>query len=426
MSASKIRVVHISTFSRGGAAVAAHRIHSALLKNGIDSQFVIPGKNLNINLTCYPQLPSDNSPISFVKKLSDKIKWRLQYHLNIIFDKREFFLKNFDNIRSKLECENATMPFSNSNILTNPTIQNADIIHLHWIAGFLDYPSFFKDNVKPVVWTLHDMNPLQGLYHYKGDEQINEAISSDLNKNILAVKQQAVRNRKSNLSVVSPSMSLLKETLKNKAFKKARSYHIPNTLDTQLFSPDLEITIKNSLNISKENTVLLFVSQHVENHRKGFDILVKALNNLKNQKLTLLTIGDSDDFKIDGLDVRFLGSIEDDTLLRKYYSLADAFIIPSREDNLPNVMLEAMACGTPVLSFNVGGMIETITNGFNGLKADKVSAEELVKVINEFIKTKENYNPQAIRNFALENFSENIIAEKYIEVYKSVIANREL
>jgi glycosyltransferase involved in cell wall biosynthesis len=116
-----------------------------------------------------------------------------------------------------------------------------------------------------------------------------------------------------------------------------------------------------------------------------------------------------------------LGNINEDTLLRDYYSVADAFVMPSREDNLPNVIVEAMACGTPVLSFNVGGMAEIIRDGFNGLKAYKTEPKALSNIMNKFIETKKEYSSRLIRNYALENFSNSIVAEKYKQVYQSAL-----
>jgi len=137
-----------------------------------------------------------------------------------------------------------------------------------------------------------------------------------------------------------------------------------------------------------------------------------------------LVIGSTEQLEIPWADVRLLGPVSDDNLLNRYYSLADAFIIPSREDNLPNVLLEAMACGTPVISFNVGGMSEIIVDGFNGLKASSIDSNALLKAIDCFIKTKTLYKSEDIRNFALNNFSNKIIAGKYIDLYGSILGEQ--
>jgi glycosyltransferase involved in cell wall biosynthesis len=84
-------------------------------------------------------------------------------------------------------------------------------------------------------------------------------------------------------------------------------------------------------------------------------------------------------------------------------------------------MLESLACGTPVISFNEGGMGETIQDALNGIKAKKVEAEELAIAIERFLKNKRNFSTDAIRNLALDNFSEKIIAAKYKAVYQDIL-----
>ena len=413
MPGSIIKVVHISTSSGGGAGTAAYRIHEALLANGVYSNFIYvhtADKHLQSGIRLKQQ-----------HNLSDKIMWRLKKYFKVFPDKRKYFNNLLNRIRPMLKCEMASIPFSAYNILKDPNVQDADIIHLHWVAEMLDYPSFFQNNKKPVVWTLHDMNPFKGVFHYEQDEKKNKNISNWLDNKILKIKQKLIHESKHDIKVVSPSQWLLKKAIESNVFKNIEGHCIRYALDTEIFSPNNGNNLRERFKIPEKNIVFLFVAQSVGIYRKGFDLLIEALKDLKTNTVTLLVIGNDDNLEIPGLDIRTLGNINDDALLRDYYSFADAFIIPSREDNLPNVMLEAMACGTPVLSFNVGGMAEIIRDGFNGLKAYKTEPEALLNIMNEFIKTKEEYSSEAIRNFALENFSNNIIAEKYIEVYQSAL-----
>jgi glycosyltransferase involved in cell wall biosynthesis len=102
------------------------------------------------------------------------------------------------------------------------------------------------------------------------------------------------------------------------------------------------------------------------------------------------------------------------------YAAADAFVIPSREDNLPNVMIEALACGTPVIGFPIGGVQETIRHEVNGLLADEVSSEALSNAIMDFNRCA--IKPNEIRKFAENYYHPKTQAQKYIEVYKSCLA----
>jgi glycosyltransferase involved in cell wall biosynthesis len=388
----------------------------ALLDEGINSFFLSSDNDTEIE--CCIKLTQLNN--SFINTFVDKIKWRLKNHFKIIIDKRERFTDQLNRMIPDLKCEMATLPFSNFDLLKHPSVQNADIIHLHWVAGMLDYPSFFKHNTKPVVWTLHDMNPFQGIFHYNEDEIRNQAISSRFNAKVLRIKQRAIKSSKHTITVVCPSQWLLAKAMQSNLFKRSTGYCIANPLDMDIFYPVEKEQVRKAMNIPAGNRIFLFVSQSVKNHRKGFDLLIGALAKIKDQPVTLLVIGENESIHIPGLDIKMTGTIDDHEKLRDCYSVADAFIIPSREDNLPNVMLEAMACGTPVLSFNVGGMATMIQDGFNGLKAPEVSTDSLAKILVDFIGMKDQFNSEKIRKFALDIFSNGAIASRYIELYKKV------
>lgn len=417
-----IRIVHISTYHKGGAGTSAYRIHNALLKSRVDSHFICLDPNSGNAAVSKP--PSKTEPvkkINWFDILIAKVKWRLKHHFNINTESnRENITKQFKILSAEFNCEIATLPFSSFDILADPFVRNADIIHLHWIAEIVDYSSFFKQNKKPVVWTLHDMNSFQGVFHYNEDEVRNRGIASNIDNKVLALKRTCFKNKKAPFSIVAPSQWLLDATKKSKMFKKVKAVCIPYALDMEVFDRRRTSLLRSSLNIPVDHTIFLFVAKRTNNYRKGFDLLVEALKQINDEKITLLIIGNSE-YMDPQLNIVRLGSISEELPLSNYYSMADAFIIPSREDNLPNVMLESMACGTPVISFNVGGMAEVIKDGFNGLKAGKINAEDLSAVIKKFIKSKETFNSHAIRNFALENFGEKIIASKYKAVYETLL-----
>jgi glycosyltransferase involved in cell wall biosynthesis len=417
-----IRVVHISTYHKGGAGASAFRVHNALLKSGVDSHFICLDSHSD-NASC-SKPPLKTEPLkknNWFDILAKKIKWRLKHHFNInTQSKRENITRQFKILSPEFKCEIATLHFSNYDILKDPFVQKADIIHLHWVAEIIDYPVFFKQNKKPVVWTLHDMNAFQGIFHYKDDEERNKSIALSIDRKVRTLKRYCIKNNKAPLSIVAPSKWLSGAAKKSKIFKNVNGYCIPYALDTVVFNRRSTEGLRSSLNIPTDHTIFLFVAKRTNNHRKGFDFLIDSLKKINHETITLLIIGNSD-YADSHLNIIRLGSINDELNLSNYYSLADAFIIPSREDNLPNVMLESMACGTPVIAFNVGGMAEIIKDGFNGLKAGKINAVELSGVIEKFIRSKETFSSEAIRNFALENFGQKIIARKYEEVYENVL-----
>lgn len=411
-----LKVVHISTHLRGGGGIAAYRLHQSLLKNGVDSSFL----SLDVGVDMFNTYQAQRIEISLCQRIFNKLL-RLIFGANFTLNREIKYNRRLKNLLPYLNCEIASIPFSAYNILAHPSVQKADIIHLHWVAGILDYPSFFKHNQKPVVWTFHDMNSFLGLFHYEGDRTINLEKSYDLTNEIHELKRKSITNRKCKLTYVTPSDWLGKVAQESEIFKDIKGENIYNAIDTKVFFPQNNQDLRDEFKIPKENTVFLFIAEKLNNYRKGFDILLEALKKIPEYNLTILVIGDRSESKISLPDVRVLGVVNSEDELSKYYSLADAYIISSREDNLPNVMLESMACGTPVLSFEIGGMATVIENGFNGLKSPEISVSGLAQILIEFINTKEKYDREKIRNFAVDNFSFNKISNSYQEVYQSLL-----
>lgn len=427
MKVENIKIVHISTSATGGAGTAAYRIHEALVKDNINSHFLSLDEKLpNEFIKCF----SLNKSIILFKKfpllfiIYEKIIWRYKYHFRVFKTKQEKIKMELSKIYPQIKCDYVSLPFSEYNILNNSLVKKADIIHLHWTAGMLDYPSFFKKNKKTIVWTLHDMNPFQGIFHYKEDENTNKHLTHNLDEKILKLKQNCIINSLAQISIVSPSKWLLNNSKNSEIFSSLKNQCIHNPLNVDLFCPSETSQLKILLKIPEENTIFLFVAENVNNKRKGFDLLIDALKSFEDQKITLLVIGNLQNRIEINLDIKILGSIKNVTLMQQYYSIADAFILPSREDNLPNVMLESMACGTPVLAFNIGGMADIIIDGFNGLKAYNMEPAGLINIIDRFIKTKKQFVKKDIQNFANENFSNKKISSRYIELYNSLISKK--
>ena len=185
-----MKVVHISTSKHGGAGIAAFRIHEALNKFGeIDSYFLQRTDNDDIVNKTY-QIKAEIKKENFLSK----IKRRLNLTNDLEYRNKR------NEINKSRNFEIATFPESSFRIEDHPLIKDADIIHLHWVADFLNYPTFFKRIKKPIVWTLHDMNPFQGLFHYKNDEINNEETFGDFNKKILKEKIKSI-----NITIPEPT-----------------------------------------------------------------------------------------------------------------------------------------------------------------------------------------------------------------------------
>lgn len=316
-----------------------------------------------------------------------------------------------------------SFPFTDYTVEEHPLVQNADIVNLHWVSNFIHYPTFFKRVTKPIVWTFHDMNPFLGGFHYAGDLQRNKAIMGSLEEYLRLQKKQVMRSTH-NITIVTPSKWLGEQLNLNDTFVKKDYTNIPYGLDLSVFKPHATAFARSVFNLPQDKKIILFVSENVNNYRKGFDLLVKATEQLQLTKDELIvTIGES------ALDVKdnllSVGRISDDRLMSLLYAAADVFVLPSREDNFPNVMLESLACGTPVIAFTTGGMAEVIQHGFNGILAHEITASALGQAIEDFLRGPFRFDRAKIRDFAVNNFDLSIQATRYKELYKGLLTDRK-
>ena len=421
-----MKVLLINTYDHGGAANSCMRLHLELIHHQIDSKLLLKDKQRNC-----PQsflFAQKDSPRSFTKKLKSKsirILKRLKiYPLGLKKERPEIpFLQ-----RRPKNLEMYSLPYSNCDITKSPLYQEADVINLHWVANFIDYQSFFRKNKKPVVWTLHDMNPFVGIDHYtenylgldQNGRPNKRSISLEeyeINRKIKEYKKGCIKNAK-NLTIVAPSQWLAHEAHKSEIFSEREIEVIPNGLDKNVFAPRDQKAAKESLNLNLDKKIILFVADSVSNHRKGFEYLEKALRNFDSEKVVLCAIGKTNN--VDMENTIQLGQIKDEHLMSVAYSAADVFIIPSLMDNLPNTVLESLMCGTPVIGFPVGGIPEIVQNNFNGIVAEEVSVDALVGAIAKFLNNPDVFEREEIRKAAIQHYDASIQANKYITLFNEI------
>ena len=424
------KILHISTSNSGGAGKAALRLHQALLNNGIDSSFLALNNKLQkLEQFCVfdgkveKQIKPPEYPLLTLKNY---FRERLlkKYENEVI--KFKIQTQNKKNFRSKIIQDNKhhkfelfTTPFSEYDITTCSAYKEADIIHLHWVADFLDYTSFFEKNKKPVVWTLHDENPFRGAFHYLNDEIKNKLEYEYIDNEYKEIKIAALKKQEK-IIAISPSDWLMKTAKESPSFSNRKVFKINNTIDTTLFSLKDKSFCRDYLRLPKDKLVVLFAAQDISNFRKGFDLINPILFDERFKNVHFLIVGENTN-NIINERFHFLNQISDDRLMPLIYSAADCLILPSREDNLPNTMIESLSCGTPVISFEVGGMREEIESGVNGILCDGIGSEKLAKGLSEFIINKNKFNSELISNLAHSKYSQKIISEKYIQVYKDLL-----
>jgi glycosyltransferase involved in cell wall biosynthesis len=418
-----MKVVHLSTSDlSGGAAIACKRIVDAQASNGIES-----------NLLVQKKLSSDPRVYSTTKNLFSK----LHYNLRLVFD--EGYIRVLTN-QNRGRFSN---PVFGTDITNHPLITRADIINLQWInGGFISLETLSKiGNLgKPIVWTFHDMWAFTGGCHYVSDCQnyltecrncpaLKFSSTSDVSNRIFNKKKELYE--KLNLTIVTTSRWLANEASRSALLKTKKVYVIPTPINSVKFKPINKKVVREKLNLPIEKKIILFGAMNLKDERKGFYYLVEALKYIKNinsdLEIELAVFGKIDESVLSSIPfkVNQLGSLKNDDQIVSAYNSADAFVAPSLEDNLPNTIMESMACGTPVVAFNTGGIPDMVVNGVNGfltqLQSTNGLAEDILKIL--LNDNHRNKMSEAAREKVLRDFNPEVITSKYRDLYKSLIQN---
>lgn len=396
-----MKVVHISSSDSGGAGIAARRLNDALCSQGVDSKLLCLHKSFKSKNVIQYQVP-------LISKLL------LHSHLPI---GQNLFLNSLSNFEKKYET--VSFPKALFDISKCKEVEEADIINLHWVGNMLNYHNFFKNVKKPIVWTLHDMNPFLGIAHYQGDLKRNDELH-DIESRIARYKEDSI-NQHPNIHIVN-LCNWMKEYSQSSEVFSAREHHIiPNSIDQNIYKPYNRDYCRDILGLPKDKQILMFCAQGVLNQRKGFDILINALSYI-DRDCFLAIVGDSSKIKLPfDLDHKLLGTIGDDLHMAMLYSAADAFILPSREDNLPNTMVESLSCGTPVISFSNGGMKDIITSDDYGTLVTEQTPQALGIGINHTLKDLTRFKRGLISNYAIKLFNPQNQAESYMQLYQQIL-----
>ncbi len=407
-----MNILHINATNRGGAFNGMYRLHLALLKKGINSKVLVKELSSNQKLKEVYQYNRKENHTSFFNRLSTHIGFPVTSH-----QKSWNLLKN-----RKGEFEKISFPFSDYDITKSKEYIEADIINLHWTANYLDYNTFFKNCNKPIVLTLRDLFPIQGIFHYEEDLIHNKKIYGPVNDKMYQIKKKALSKYRNSIYIVGISNWITNRSINSEIHHFFNHSVIPNCINLENYKTLTKDEAKKHFNIDKKNIVLSFVSDGATNQRKGIDILTEALASINySSKIVVLTVGKGFPQKIPNNVIhKHLGALDQHSL-SFVYSASDAFIFPSKEEALGNVMLEAMACGTPVIGTPVGGLLDVIKPNFNGLFSKDLSAEGLKNAIIEFIKIKDTFNSENIRAYIKDNFSEEKIANKYNIIYSNIL-----
>jgi glycosyltransferase involved in cell wall biosynthesis len=417
-----MRGVLVNTSFKGGASKSAQRLFCGLQILGMDVDFLAKnhkGSEHRI-IDKYSLAESNRFFIKIEKKLKNLSKIKNEYDKYLLW-RTHNGAEKFSGLKSNIKIDKVINK------------KNFEFVNLHWVADFLDYNSFFKSCKLPIFWTLHDESPYSFGEHYNQklivglNGMIQEREISDLEKKIQGkIRKQKLEifEKVNNLTIIGPSRWICEQSKNSEIFEKYKTYNIPNGLNTDVFRLWDKELCKSFLNILKENVTLLFVADSLENHRKGFRILLRSLEMLGNVKLNIMLIGTDKpkDLKFsDNHKVYSLGTVIDERVMSMVYNAADLFIIPSLMDNLPNTAIESICCGTPIIGFDIGGIPDIVEDGVNGTLVQKICPEQLAVAILNGITNLEIFNNIDISLNATEKYKLERQALRYIELFEGKV-----
>lgn len=311
----------------------------------------------------------------------------------------------------------------------------ADIVHLHWICREMMSIKDIGRIEKPVVWTLHDMWAFCGAEHYASDERFREGYTGakrprcesgfDFNRWTWNRKRRAWRRP---MHIVTPSRWLADCVRQSVLMRDWPVSVIHNPIDIEIWSPVGKSNARHLLGMPNDCHLLAFGAvRGGKDPRKGFDLLLKTLEELRGKipDLQLVVFGERRPRELPdvGLPIHYTGHLHDELSLRVLYSAVDAMIIPSRQENLPNTGVEALACGTPVIAFNTCGLPDIVRHQETGWLAEAFDTEDLARGIQWVLEDEERLARLGTnaRRYAEQKFAAPVIADQYRMLYENVL-----
>lgn len=396
-----MKVVHLVAHNDGGAGKAAIRLNEALNRNNINSKLLtINYSNSNLKIGSLVNNNFKNILYKIYKKINNKI---------LSFGKfKEYFSLDLLGI----------------NLMKNKEIRDADIIHLHWVNDAMVSYSFLKKMSKlnkKIVWTMHDMNTFTGGCHYSGNcEEYKEECKrcpygSSMLTNIIW-KQKKKSINKLYVTILGCSKWITECAKESTILKNKICLNVPNCIDTNKYVMIDRDVARKKLGICEDKKIILFGAMSADSDkRKGFKELKEALSFLPKDEYQCYVFG-TESIQDLSVDVKSLGYIKEEERLVLAYNAADVFVAPSLQENLANTVMESIACGTPVVAFNIGGMSDMIKKKVTGKLVTPYNTKELAESIISCAQNSEMFR-DSCRKYVEHNYSYKSVGEKIIEVY---------
>jgi glycosyltransferase involved in cell wall biosynthesis len=379
-----VRIHHINAYLEGGAAVAARRLHEGLLAEGVQScywhadstSFCGPG---------YRQLPWGMPGLQHPWHAARaSLRWVHERLLRTRYRKGK-------PQRSGMY-SGPVRPYDTP--LTD-ALADCDLLHLHWVSQIIDYRSFFASMPPdlPLVWTLHDMQPITGACHQAFDcERFQQGCGEcpilgqpgprDISARDHAIKRQALQGRQ--LQIVTPSYWLERLARVSGVLPQGCAFHtIRNGISLEQFYPVEKSLARRELGLPADGLIVAYAAASLANIPKGVQEFLRAISQLPARcGVTGLVFGkDRPPAGLATVPLVNLGFLTDPARQRLAFSAADIFALPSHAETISQTAVEALACGTPVVASDVGGVPEVVRDGITGLLARPRDPDDLARAM---------------------------------------------
>ncbi len=408
-----MKILHLCGKDFFGAGRAAYRLHQGLRNEGVDCEMWVGAKRT------HDATVVDVHPGGLNKR------WTKVY-------------VKLEKLKIKLFAGGAKNMFS----LGGPAhsirkkIEKAkpDLIHMHWTnRGFMNL-NYLKVIGIPVVISLHDMWWFTGGCHY--DEECGKYLSAcglcptlkndgehGLSYKHLQTKKE-VLSTVANLTFIGLSTWMRDCVAKSAIAQGHKVVNLPNGINTEQFTPLNTLEYRKKLGLPMDKKLILFAAVDVLSEpRKGYKYISQALSQCSPEDYELVVMGEkSTEDSVGGLKTYFLGEINNDALLIEYMSAVDISVVPSLQENLSNLIMESLACATPVVAFEIGGNADMISHRKNGYLAKDRDVDDLARGIKFCCDAEQNKQlSQAARQSVKDKFNIEDVSKQYIELYETVI-----
>ncbi len=399
-----MKIIHVSRYNKtGGAAIAGTRIFMATVEYGINSERLIGEDELSFS------------------KFKSVIVQLMLYPIK--FQRGLLSLNLFSN-----------------NIVKKINNSDADIVHLHWINDeMLSIEDISRIN-KPIIWSIMDMWPFTGAEHYTDESHfidgyknrpINKKLNFYINKWTWTRKKSGW---KENIEIITPSKWLAEQAKSSDLMRSWNINVVPIPIDVSKWFPEEKKVSREALSLPKNKFLILFGAQNIDDPVKGFDLLEKTLNHLKDEinDFTLIMFGKKKgELKLKyNCDIIYLDFLSNENELRNLFSAVDVFVAPSRLEAFGQVASESQACGTPVVAYNNSGLVDVISHLETGYLAKSFDTEDFAEGIKWAYKNKKNKKQNLVslkcRERVENNFSYKTIGKIYNEIYSNTLSSKKM